>query len=178
MNQWWCNAGPALQTLDQHYTVIELTSRVSWASPVVCKQWILWRTSDTLPSGGPPRCTGDSGAGRVERICLEVCGERCVARPPFQKGGGSYGGRPGSGFCWRLGAGLVKHHPRGTVASHFPGHVILAASLSSLYIYTLSPPLLFLLSSILSFISPLLYPLLIPYSSLPLSIVFILFSLT
>ena len=68
--------------------------------------------------------------------------------------------------------------PRGTVASHFPGHVILAVSLSSLYIYTLSPPLLFLLSSILSFISPLLYPLFIPYSSLPLSIVIILFSLT
>ena len=30
MNQWWGNAGPALQTLDH----------VSWASSVVCKQWI------------------------------------------------------------------------------------------------------------------------------------------
>ena len=38
--QWWGNAGPALQTLDQHYSIIESTSRVSWASLVVCKQWI------------------------------------------------------------------------------------------------------------------------------------------
>ena len=40
MNQWWGNAGPALQNLDQHYTIIESMSRVTRASPVVCKQWI------------------------------------------------------------------------------------------------------------------------------------------
>ena len=38
MNQWWDNAGPALQTLDQNYNIIGSTSRVRWASPVVCKQ--------------------------------------------------------------------------------------------------------------------------------------------
>ena len=40
MNQWWGNAGPALQTLDQRHAIIGSTSIVSWASPAVCKQWI------------------------------------------------------------------------------------------------------------------------------------------
>ena len=74
----------------------------------------------------------------------------------FLEGGGVYGGKPGSGVSWRLGGGLVKQHPRGTVASHSPATGVLAASLSSLSLYTLSPPLLFLFSSILSFISLLL----------------------
>ena len=32
------DAGPALQNLGQHYTIIESMSRVTRASPVVCKQ--------------------------------------------------------------------------------------------------------------------------------------------
>ena len=40
MNQCWSTAGPALQTLYQHYTIIGSTSRDRWASSIVCKQQI------------------------------------------------------------------------------------------------------------------------------------------
>ena len=55
MNQWWCNAGPALQTLYQHYYIIESTSRVSWASLVVCKQWICILVYTGAPTPEVPR---------------------------------------------------------------------------------------------------------------------------
>ena len=40
MNLCWGTAGPALRTLDQRHSMIGSTSPVSWASAVVCKQWI------------------------------------------------------------------------------------------------------------------------------------------
>ena len=96
----------------------------------------------------------------VERICLEVCGKRCVARPLFQKGGGLRR-QAGVGvvLASRGWAGQTPPPWHGGEPLPRPCHT---RRLSLLSLHLHSPPLLFL----------------IPYSSLPLSIVIILFSLT
>ena len=83
----------------------------------------------------------------VERICLEVFGKRCVARPR-KGGGGGYGDRPGSGFCWRLRgwAGQTPPLGHGGEPLPWPCHTR-RLSLLSLHLHSLSsstlPPFLY-----------------------------------
>ena len=83
----------------------------------------------------------------------------------FPEGGGGYGDRPGSGFCWSLGAGLVKHHPpwHGGEPLPRPYHTR-RLSLLSLHLHSLSsstlPPFIYSflhLSPLITSFNPLFF---------------------
>ena len=84
----------------------------------------------------------------VERICLEVRGKRCVARPPFQKGGGGLRRQAGVGvlLASRGWAGQTPPPWHGGEPLPWPCHTR-RLSLLSLHLHSLSsstlPPFLY-----------------------------------
>ena len=126
---------------------------------------ILWRTSDTLPSGGPPRCTGDSGAGRG-RADLSGGVRETLRRPSaFPEGGGGVTatGRVGVLLASRGWAGQTPPPWHGGEPLPRPCHTR-RLSLLSLHLHSLSsstlPPFIYSflhLSPLITSFNPLFF---------------------
>ena len=88
------------------YTDILKTRHVHFYDTIYCDG-----QATRFPQEGRLAVRVTAAPAGVERICLEVFGKRCVARPPFQKGGGVTATGRGRGFAGVSGLGWSNTTP-------------------------------------------------------------------